>query len=124
MNTVIDIKNQGSMILLLYEGALKFLEKAKEALTINGNNNRKNNHEVGDNIIKTQNILTELMVSLDMSKGEVANNLYRLYDYMNHRLIEANVKKDSNSIVEVSEMLRELRETWELAIRKLEKDLN
>ncbi|MDI6786065.1 MAG: flagellar export chaperone FliS [bacterium] len=116
MATVLNITNQGSLILMLYEGALKFLGKAKEALT------KKEDSDVGSNIIKAQNILTELMVSLDMSKGEVAKNLYKLYDYMNHRLIEANIKKDSGLINEVQGMVKELKDTWELAIEKLEEE--
>lgn len=116
MATVLNITNQGSLILMLYEGALRFLEKAGKALT------SKNDAEVGGNIIKAQNILTELMVSLDMSKGDVAKNLYSLYDYMNHRLIEANVKKDSGLVNEIKGMVKELKETWEMAIEKLEKE--
>lgn len=116
MATVLNVTNQGSLILMLYEGALRFLEKAGIALT------SKENDKVSDNIIKAQNILTELMVSLDMSKGEVAKNLYNLYDYMNHRLIEANVKKDSSLINEVKGMVKELKETWEMAIKKLEEE--
>jgi flagellar protein FliS len=116
MATVINTMNKGNLILMLYDGALKYLQKAYDAFTL------ENDSEANTNIIKAQNILTELMVSLDMSKGDVAKNLYNLYDYMNHSLIEVNIKKDKALLKEVENMLWELRQTWELAIKKLEEE--
>lgn len=110
--TKISTASQGKLILMLYDGAVKFLNIANEAIP------KKDFSTSNANIIKAQNIITELMISLNMEVGEIARNLYSLYDYMNHRLIQANVKKDSKIINEVKGMLIELRETWDQAIKK------
>ena len=49
--------------------------------------------------------------------GEIAFNLYRLYEYMNWRLIQANIKRDGKMVLEVQNRLRDLRETWAEAIK-------
>ena len=64
-------------------------------------------------IIKAQDIVTELMVSLDFDKGgQIAKNLFGLYLYMNRRLIEANIQKDTGILDEVKKLLTELRAAW------------
>ncbi|MDI6786719.1 MAG: flagellar export chaperone FliS [bacterium] len=108
----ISTASQGKLILMLYDGAVKFLNIANEAIS------KKDYGVSNTNIIKAQNIVTELMISLNMEVGEISRNLYSLYDYMNRRLIQANVKKDSKIIDEVKGMLIELRETWDQAIKK------
>jgi flagellar protein FliS len=110
--TKIETASPGKLVVMLYEGAVKFLAQAKDALQ------KKKYDTVNDNLIRTQNIITELMLSLDMSRGEIARNLYLLYDYMNRRLIEANVKKDLKIMEEVEGMLRELLGAWEEAVKK------
>jgi flagellar protein FliS len=97
---------------MLYDGAIKFLNLANDAIS------KKDISASNNNIIKAQNIITELMVSLNMEVGEIAKNLYSLYDYMNRRLIQANIKKDPQIVNEVKGMLVELRETWDQAIKK------
>jgi len=110
--TRISTASQGQLILMLYDGAVKFLNLANEAIP------KKEFMTANTNIIKSQNIITELMVSLNMEVGEIAKNLYSLYDYMNRRLIQANIKKDPKIINEVKGMLLELREVWDQAIKK------
>lgn len=110
--TSVTTASRGKLILMLYDGAIKFLNQSLEGLK------EKRYDVVNNNIIKGQNILTELMLSLNMNVGEIAENLYSLYDYMNRRLIEANIKKDGEIIKEVLGMLTDLRETWEEAIRR------
>ncbi|MGB4006908.1 MAG: flagellar export chaperone FliS, partial [Halanaerobiales bacterium] len=69
---------------------------------------------------KTGDIISELMVSLDMEQGgEIARNLYNLYDYMNRRLIQANIRKDPALVDEVINLLSSLKESWEEAISKV-----
>lgn len=110
--TTIETASPGKLIIMLYEGALRFLASAKEALE------KKKYDKVNEYLQKTQNIIIELMLSLDMSVGEIARNLYLLYDYMNRRLIEANVKKNKKIIEEVEGMLKELLGAWEEAVKK------
>ncbi|MDW7674420.1 MAG: flagellar export chaperone FliS [Bacillota bacterium] len=100
----------GELTLMLYNGAIKFLKQAKVAIE------EKNIEEANNKICRVQDILAELMSSLNMDI-EISNNLYALYDFMNNRLIEANIKKESKMIDEVEGMLVELRDTWKEVIK-------
>ena len=74
---------------------------------------REQREEAHQALLKSQDIIDELIVSLDFSAGEeIAQGLYELYDYMRRRLIEANIKKEKELVAEVVGMLQELRETW------------
>ncbi len=100
------------ILILLYEGAIRFLMVARKAIEAD-ELEKAHNH-----LVKTQRIITELMLSLDMDiGGEVAKNLYSLYDYLHYRLVQANLQKDVTMIDEVLEHLRALKQTWEQAIR-------
>ncbi|MEW5766935.1 MAG: flagellar export chaperone FliS [bacterium] len=108
----VETASPAKLILMLYEGAIKFLKQAKEALP------EKKYDVVSGRLIRTQEILNELMISLDMKAGgELSANLYRLYDYMNRRLIDANIKKEAKIIEEVQSMFVELREAWSEMIK-------
>jgi len=99
------------LLLMLYDGAIKFLRFSRVAID-------ENNIEKAHNyIVKAENIITELMVTLNMDI-EISKSLYALYDYMKFRLAEANARKDKAMIDEVVGMLSELRETWEKAMKK------
>ena len=63
--------------------------------------------------MKTEEILTELMVSLDFEQGgEIAKNLFSLYTWFNRELVEANINQDINRILTVKDLLSDLRNTW------------
>jgi flagellar protein FliS len=97
---------------MLYDGAIQFLNKARVAIQ------NKNIQESHNNIIGAQKIIAEFMNTLDMKKGgELAQNLYNLYEYMHFTLIQANMKKDIALIDEVLVFLKELKQTWEEAIK-------
>jgi len=108
-NQVLFAKEE-ELTLLLYKGAIKFIEQAKLAL-------RKNDlPRVNNRIIKAQNIISELMVTLNMDI-EISKSLLLLYDYFKQRLIDANLKKDAEILNEVQGMLAELLGTWTEAIK-------
>lgn len=100
--------SSGKLLIMLYDGAIKFLRFAKVSID-EGDTQKSHNY-----IMRTQDIITELMVTLDMSY-EISKSLYSLYDYMKYRLTEANIKKDKDQVDEVLGMLSELRETWNKA---------
>lgn len=102
----------GKLIVMLYEAALDHLEKARNiSETENGIDRIEKFH---NNMITAQNIITELTAALDMEKGgEIAKNLFRLYDFMSWRLVDANIKKDLKGIDEVREILTTLKSGWE-----------
>lgn len=100
----------GELIVMLYQGAIRFLNKSKEHF---GQQDLEGAHA---NLVRAQNIVIELMSSLDLSTGPLAKNLFALYDFMYRRLVEANCKKDHAAIDEVLRLLRELLPAWEQAV--------
>lgn len=111
-NTQIQTATPGQLILLLYEGGIKFCKLAKVSIEENNIMNANNY------IIKAQDIVSELMNSLDMKSGiDIANNLYSLYDYMLTKLIDANLKKNIDDLEEVQKLLEELRDSWKIAVK-------
>lgn len=95
------------LLIMLYDGAIKNLRLAELSL------NEKNLENVNKYLTKTQDIITEFMATLNFEDGgEVAQNLYRLYEYMDYRLIRANIDKDIEPIKEIKKYLEELRDTW------------
>lgn len=97
----------GSLLIMLFNGALRFVALAREG-TAERDIQKANNY-----IVRVQDIVFELIASLDLEQGELAENLYLLYDYLNSRLIEANIKKDEKILLEVEDLLREMRDTWQ-----------
>ncbi|MFZ5988616.1 MAG: flagellar export chaperone FliS [Bacillota bacterium] len=98
------------LTLMLYNGLVKFLMQAQMAI------NEKNIEKANTSIIKAQNIITEFRCTLDM-KYDIAHQLELIYDYMYRRLIDANIKKESAIIEEVLGLAKELRDTWEQAMK-------
>ncbi len=100
----------GDLTLMLYNGCLKFILQAKKAIEL------KKIEDKNTNIQKAQKIIQELMVTLNM-EFQVSQSLMPLYDYMNRRLVEANIKNDIRILNEVEEMVTEFRDTWKEAIK-------
>jgi flagellar protein FliS len=96
------------LIELLFEGALTRLAAARGALQA-GETARK-----GELIGKVIAIIEGLRISLDRERGgEIAANLEALYDYMERRLLEGNVRNDSAALGEVAALLREVAAGWQ-----------
>jgi len=100
----------GELTLMLYNGCLKFMNMARKAIESNDIEGKNTN------IQKAQNIITELMVTLNMDM-DISKNMMALYDYANRRLIEANIHNDLDMIQEVEELITEFRDTWKQAIQ-------
>jgi len=100
----------GELTLMLYNGCLKFLNKAKLAIQ------DKNIQDKNTNLLKAQAIISEFMATLNMDI-EVSKNMLALYEYMNRRLVEANIQNDVSIIEEVEGLVTEFRDTWKEVIR-------
>jgi flagellar protein FliS len=98
------------LTLMLYDGAIKFIKQAK-IYTQEKKYDKSSNAN-----IRAQDIITELNATLNM-QYEISHNLRSLYDYINSRLIEANLRKDIDILDEVLEFVTELRDTWKEAMR-------
>ena len=109
-NNSISTASPGELTLMLYNGCLKFLGKAKLAIT------EKNIQEKNVNLQKAQKIIQELMVTLNMNI-EISQSMMQMYEYMNHRLIDANLKNDVQIIGEVEGYVLEFRDTWKQVIQ-------
>ncbi len=102
----------GQLVLLLFDGALRFLALAHAALETDVRDPRRI-ETVNTNLLKTQNIVAELQSGLNREAGgQLAVTLDRLYDYFNRRLREANLKKELPPVVEVERLLTALRDAW------------
>lgn len=100
------------LILMLYDGALRFLRLAIKSLE------EKDLETAHHNFIRAQNIITELIASLNFDKGgEIAYNLFRIYEFMHYTLVQANVKKDPEPARNIYEQLKKLRDSWDSALK-------
>ena len=103
----VNTLDQNKLIIMLYDGAIKnanFAVQYMESGEI---------EKVHDSLIKTKNIVTELLATLNMEQGgEIAKNLKSLYSYMFSQLIEANMEKKSEPVLTVIDLLKELRGAW------------
>lgn len=100
----------GELTLMLYNGCLKFLNQAKKGIETNNIELRNTN------IQKAQAIIREFMVTLDQSIS-VSESMFNLYEYMNTRLIEANINNDATIVEEVIVYTTEFRDTWKQVIQ-------
>jgi flagellar protein FliS len=107
--TQVTTVDKGRLIIILYEGAIKFLREAMKA------------QEAGDIpnkatcINRALDIINELNQSLNMQEGgEIAANLRRIYKFWNDHLLRAKVSRDGNGLAEVEGMMVSLAQAWEV----------
>jgi flagellar protein FliS len=107
----------GQLVLMLYDGALRFLDKA-----LTGFDHRDPllfNQTISNNILRAQAIIHEMNASLNMEAGgEVASNFRSLYNYFYRRLTEANRTKKKAPVEETISHLRGLRDSWAEMLRR------
>jgi flagellar protein FliS len=113
--TKIKTASQGQLIVLLYDEAVKQLDHSLELMgPKKGSKLEPGKIEaIGKGILKTQEIITELMVSLDFEQGgEIAKNLFSLYTWFNQELLESNITHDNRRVLIVRNLLADLRASW------------
>ena len=112
----VSTASQNRLVIMLYDGAIKFLENACNAM-----DKKHGTEEAHNNIMKAQEIIYELLSSLNYDAKEIAERLASIYTYMNQRLTEANISKTKPPILEVIKYLKELKSAWEVAEEKVAK---
>ena len=118
LRTQIMTASPGRLIVMLYDGAIK---RMTEAINAFDGQDLDRYQMINNHLLAAQNIITELTISLDMEKGgEIAQNCFRIYEYFNDQLIEANTKKIKEPVVRVRDMMKDLREAWDTIVRKQE----
>ena len=103
----IATSSQGKLIVMMYEGAVKFVNLAIEGI------DKKDLSKKGMNINKAHDIINELSLALDLKKGgEVAQKLESLYQFILHQLTLANIKSDRKALESILNVLIPLLEAW------------
>lgn len=107
MQTQVTTTTPGHLVVMLYDGAITFLEQAKEEILA------RNYAKKGILISQALDIIAELDGSLNTDKGgEIAQNLHKLYIYCNTRLLQANLKMDTGLVDEVIGILSAFRSAF------------
>ena len=104
-NTKIQTASPAQLTLMLYDGAVKFCNLAISGL------DEHDYFKTNENIKKVEKIIEEFRATLNF-KYTVAKEFDNVYEYINQRLLEANIRKDREILAEVLEHLRTMRETW------------
>jgi flagellar protein FliS len=102
----INTATSEQLVLMLYDGARKFIKQA--IISLQDGDLQSAHH----NLIRAQNIIAELMCGINHSAGEIAEKFLYFYRYMHAQLVQANLKKDSQYAQEVLVMLDDLRNAW------------
>ena len=115
--TTVETASNEKILIMLYDGAIQFLNKAKIALS------EKNWEQSHNNLMGAQRILEEFINTIDKEPNpELAQNLINLYEYFITRLVQANMKHQIEPVDEVLKFLKELKATWEQAIAISQKE--
>ena len=111
--TNVNTASQGRLVVLLYEGAVKNLKGALNLFDQNDKLKPGDIEQFGIYLQKTQAIITELQVSLDMEKGgDIARNLMSLYVYFNEELMDATINHSKTKIEFVLNKIDDLAGAW------------
>jgi len=117
--TRIRTAGPGQLVVMLYEEAVKQCDRAVDFLDTDLKKKPANIEKVNQALGKVQDIITELMASLDFDAGgDIARDLFSLYVYFNRELTEANIAKDSGRVKVVRTMLADLSSAWAVAATK------
>ncbi len=99
-----------ALTLMLYNGALRFMTEGIEAIR------NKDYEKTNTSLIKAQNIISEFRMTLKM-EYEISHQLLPLYNYVYDCLVEGNMKSSIEKVEEAKEIVTELRNTWNEAIK-------
>lgn len=109
-NNKVMTASPAELVLMLYEGMIKFCNRAIEAV------DNKEIEKAHINIIKMEKIVDHLRRTLDM-KYPVANEFEKIYVYLYKQLVTANIRKDKEILEEILGHLHMLRDTWKTVMR-------
>ena len=114
--TRIKTASQGQLIIMLYNEAVRQLDLALDLIRSNdtGKKDPSKIEKISNAVVKTQEIVSELMVSLDFEQGgDIATNLFSLYTWFNRELMEANINQDARRLSAVRDHIDTLRTAWQ-----------
>jgi flagellar protein FliS len=114
-NNSVNYASKEQLLLMLVEGAVKFCKVARQAIV------HKDVKKAHDALVRTQDIFSELMISLDTSVGDWAVQLFNVYAFIKDRLVEANLRKNIEIIDEILPLIEDINETWKEAYKRAKK---
>jgi len=109
--TSIESISPGKLLLMLFEGAIRNVDNAKQGII------DKDINTAHTQIVKTQNIILELISSLDM-EYEISNQLFDLYEFIYYQLVVANAQKDLKILDDIRGLLVNLYDMWDETVKK------
>lgn len=107
----VNYASKEQMLLMLVDGAVKFTKIGRQAIL------DRDIQKAHNSLMRSQEIFTELIVSLDTDKAEWVKPLRDVYFFIKEKLAEANMKKDEKKVDEVLELIEEIRDMWHEAYK-------
>lgn len=105
--TAITTASPLQLVVMLYDGALRFMHQGRQAIV------DRNLAEQNEKLQRAQRIIAELTACLDMEQGgEIAQNLFALYDFAYNRLVSANMEDRADYVDQAIKVFSDLRESW------------
>ncbi|WP_238900098.1 flagellar export chaperone FliS [Clostridium sp. YIM B02500] len=114
-NNTVNYASKEQLLLMLVEGAVRFCKMGRQAII------DKDVKKAHDALIRTQDIFSELMISLDTSQGDWAVQLFNVYAFIKEKLAEANMTKNVGIIDEILPLVEDVSETWHEAYKRAKK---
>ncbi|WP_432799684.1 flagellar export chaperone FliS [Poriferisphaera sp. WC338] len=114
LRTKIMTASSEELRLMLYDGAIKFCNQAKQAIAAN------NYEDSYNNLSRAQKIVLELSTSLNHQiEPEVTEKMASLHNYIYRRLVDANMNREIEAIDEAIKLIQYERETWQMLMKKV-----
>jgi flagellar protein FliS len=115
--TRVKTASQGALIIMLYDETIKQIGAAVSLIDDKAKIKPAQIEKINTHIVKSQEIITELMASLNMDAGgEISRNLLALYTFFNEQLLEGNIEKNRDKLIFVRDMMDQLRLAWVEAV--------
>ncbi len=118
-NNSINTASKEKLLIMLVDGGVKFAKIAKLAFKSN------NLKEIHTNLVKTQDIFYELMITLDTDKGGIwAENLKSVYAFIIDRLSRCNIEKNEAILDEILPVIQDVSDMWHDVYNEVQKSKN
>ena len=105
-NNSVNYASKEQLLLMLVDGAVKYAKIGRAAIE------EKNVTKAHESLTRTQDIFVELMASLDTGAAEWAKQIFKIYEFINYKVGQANLKKDIKELEEVIPFIEDVRNMW------------
>lgn len=105
-NNSVNYASKDNLLLMLVDGAVKYAKMARQAII------DKDVQKAHNSLMRTQDIFTELIVTLDTSAADWTQPLIQIYSFINEKLMEANMKKKVEIVDEILPLIEQVRDMW------------